>query len=269
MTRRQRVRAVLAAIPITLTIATGCATGGGGELDAGRPDTGVSDAGARDAGRRDGGDASAPLDASTPFDASADAGTPEDAAVDAGTDAGWDAGMSICSPTAERLAIVEVMISSRSGSLDRGEWVELLNAGDCAIDLAGLVLAGTLAGGGTEATFTIPGGLLLPGARFVLAQSAVPAENHELDFDVAYTSSMITLDNGGDAIELRAGATVIDRVSWSATDFTHGFARSFPDGRPIADNASQLAWCNASAVYSTSTGGPYRGTPSMPNGACP
>ncbi|MDQ3033609.1 MAG: lamin tail domain-containing protein [Myxococcota bacterium] len=254
-------------IALALALAAGCATGGAGELDAGRADAGRRDGGrtdagdAGDAGRRDAGDAAIAIDAGV------DAAMALDASVDAGTDSGFDAGVALCPPTAERLGIVEVMISSRSGSTDRGEWLELLNVGDCAVDLTGLVIASPPSGMGVAIEFSLPGGTILPGARWVLAQSAVPLENHDLPHDAVYSG--ITLDNGGDWIELRAGGVTIDRVSWGSTDFLHGTARSFPDGRPLVDNASQLQWCNATAVYSMATGGPYRGTPRAPNGACP
>jgi hypothetical protein len=202
-------------------------------------------------------------------DASTDAGAGEDAAVDAGPDSGLDAGGALCSPTSERLAIVEIMISSRSGSTDRGEWIEIVNAGTCPVDLAGLLLVGTPASSSAEETYTITGTILAPGGRWVLAQSPLAVENRDLPHDEAYGAANITFDNIGDFVELRSGATVIDRVTWTLTDFTHGFARSYPDGAPIAANDSQLAWCNATEVYSTATGGPYRGTPRMPNGSCP
>lgn len=262
-----------------------CATGGGGPRDAGSPrDAASQDAASSDAGRADGGtvDAGAPTDAGgadsgpSAMDAATDAATSRDAGRDAGTDAGTDAGVdggrdagTTCAPTSERIAIVELMISSVSGSGDRGEWIELRNAGDCTVDLGGLTLVSPASGTGPEVSYTVPAGTIVTaGGRLVLAQSANPSENHGLTFDLAYGASGLVLDNGGDWIELRSGAGTIDRVSWTATTFVRGATRTFPDARPIATNDNQANWCNATTAYSSATGGPFYGTPGGPNG-CP
>lgn len=246
---------------------TGCATGGGG-FDAGssgRTDAGGTDASASDAGLVD---AAVPADAQV--DASVDAGPRDAGPPDAGPqDAGpQDAGMPGCPPTSDRIAIVEVMIASKTGAGDRGEWLELLNAGDCTVDLGGLQLASPAGGpDGPEATYTISAGrTIAPGARIVLAQSMSPTENHGLMFDEVYTA--LVFDNGGDWIELRSGAEVIDRVEWNSIDVTPGTSRRFPDERSIADNHIRNAWCASTALYSTA-GGEFRGTPRGANGSCP
>jgi hypothetical protein len=273
---RTLTRGVTAVALWCATIA-GCATGSGvDEPDAGPPrdartadgDTlrDGGDGGARDAGSR--GDGSPPDSGARDGAAPLDAGPPDaPLPIDAGSDSGSDGG---CPPTSERIAIVELMISSRSGAGDRGEWLELYNAGDCAVDLTGLTLVSPdgLAPPAV-AMFVIPSGVIAPGGRFVLAQSGVPGENHDLPFDLTYAGSGVVLDNGGDSVSLVSAGTTIDRVAWIATDYMHGASRSFPDDRPIASNDSQVRFCNATAVYSEAAGGPYRGTPRMPNGTCP
>ena len=258
----------------------GCATGGGG-LDggnAGRADAGRTDASLDDGGPVDAGAPDASRAAGIPVDAQVDSGTldagtfdagPSDAGHDAGHDAGQDAGPPLCPPTSDRVAIVEVMIASDTGAGDRGEWIELINAGDCTVDLGGLELASPIGGAGSTAiaTYTISAGrTLAQGARIVLAQSANPTENRGLAFDEAYTS--LVFDNIGDWVELRSGGATIDRVEWLSNDIVHGASRRFPDARPISDNGIRSAWCTSTALYSTA-GGNFYGTPRTGNGSCP
>ncbi|WP_236605796.1 lamin tail domain-containing protein [Sandaracinus amylolyticus] len=241
---------------------TGCATGSGGVEDAGRgQDASTLDGAVADAGRDGGRDAS--VDAMVIDSGPRDSGMP----IDSGTDAGaMDSGPATCPPTATNLAIVELMIRTETGTEDRGEWIELLNAGDCLIDLGGLEISSP------PATYTIPAGHLLePGERFVLAQSTVAAENRGLVYDLSYTGSNIVLDNNGDTLALIAGGTTIDSITWSSAIVPEKYSFEFPDTRPIAQNASLGNWCQASIsnIYSNTAGGPYYGTPGAPNGACP
>jgi hypothetical protein len=231
-----------------------------------------------DAGRRDAraGDAQdmpedAPSFDTGPFDAGRDARVDagRDAGRDAPFDAGFDAGPPLCPATVDRIAIVEVMISSRSGAGDRGEWIEIYNAGDCFVDLGMAELLSPNTSGTPIVWSFPPGTVIAPMGRLVLAQSTVAAENHDLMYDLSYSTSGIVLDNGGDSVSIRVPGTMLDTVSWGATDYVHGAARSFPDTLPITMNDSQARWCNATATYSTATGGPYRGTPRMANGSCP
>jgi hypothetical protein len=250
-----------------LAAAMGCATGGAG-IDAGRPsaDSGgpTGDAGNPDGGPRDAG----PVDAGRTDSGVLDASAPVDSGpLDSGTR--LDAGAPTCPPTSARVAVVELMISSRSGAGDLGEWVELVNVGDCTVTLAGLQLASPSFGVGDPLVFTIPDGTLAPGARFVLAQSGVASENHGVPHDLTYAGSGIVLDNGDDWLELRLGGATLDRVSWVAGDVVHGHSRMFPDGVDVSMNASSLLWCASTSIYSSSVGGPYRGTPRAPNGTCP
>lgn len=259
---RRAMRWLLRGIVVSLLATAGCATGSGGAQDGGSPprDSGMADAAPSDSGVRDAGPDAGPVDAG-----------PVDAFVplDSGSDAGTDSGMPACPPTSANLAIVELMIATESGAEDRGEWVELVNAGTCPIDLGGVVVVSPDIGG-TEMTYTIPAGhVLAPGARFVLAQSANASENRSLVFDVAYGASGIVLDNGSDWVELRVDGAPIDRASWTSTGVVTRYSRMFPDGRPISENGTTGAWCLSSADYSNISGVRYYGTPRRPNGTCP
>ncbi len=171
-----------------------------------------------------------------------------------------------CAPTATTLAITEIMIASSSGSGDRGEWFEVLSSATCAMDLTGLVIE-SVAGAGAPVMHTVTSGMIPAGGYFVLAMSAVAAENHGLAHDYVYGVT-IAFANGGGTLRLRLGATVIDEITWPSGGFTYSSARQFPAGAALDMNGDWPMWCDATSVYSM-MGGSFRGTPGMANGACP
>jgi len=263
---------------VAAALCAGCAQGGGngGRMDAGvLPDA----SGPRDSGRRDA--YVAPRDAWVPPPTDAGGGT--DAWVPPPMDAGGtpdtgppdsgprDTGLPACPIGAGSLAIVEVMISSRSGGGDRGEWFEVLNEESCTISLPGLQIVSPTSGG-TEKVHTVTMGAIAPGAHHVFALSAAPGDNHGLAFDYAYGvggSDDVILNNGADWLELRSGGTAVDRVTWPSGGFTHSYAREFPTGRATSTNDTWAFWCDATGVYST-MGGTFYGTPGAANStSCP
>jgi hypothetical protein len=192
-----------------------------------------------------------------------DAGPPQDAGPPP------DAGVP-CAPATGLVGISEVMISSRSGSGDRGEWFEVRNSGDCSVLLAGLAIVSPAADG-NEKVHVVTGGLLYAGDSFVFALSALAIDNHGVPFDYAYgagSAEDVVLDNGSDWLELRYLGASIDRVTWPNGGFTSGAARQFPAALPLGVNDDWGRWCSASALYST-TGGVFYGTPGVANDACP
>jgi hypothetical protein len=255
--------------PLALTL-TACAQGNAGtdggvrsdaRRDGGR-DAGVRDSGIRDSGPRDGGRDAGRMDSGPPMDSG-----PRDSGP---RDSGRDTGPPGCRPAVGSLVIVEVMISSRSGAGDRGEWFEAVNTGSCSIDLAGVVIASGASTGG-ELTHTISGGSVAPSQRYVFALSSAIADNHALPHDYAYGSgaaSDVIFNNTADWLELREAGVAVDRVVWPTGGFTHGRARQFPGTPSATGNDIWSNWCDATMVYST-TGGTFYGTPRMANGTCP
>ncbi len=245
---------------IALIAALGCASGGG-DQDAGRADAGPR----RDAGREDAGpptqqdagppsqDAGPPEDAGPPFDAGPgpDAGPRPDAGPGGG-----------CSADPATVTISEIMISSQSGSGDRGEWFELRNEMPCTVSLAGV----DIVSGGV--THTIAAATLTAGGYLVLAQSADAGENHGLTPDYVYGPSL-SFGNGGGSLSLENGGTEIARVSWGSTDYRRSASRQLSAGARETEALSDARWCDSTAVYSMATGGPFNGTPGMANAACP
>ncbi len=198
-----------------------------------------------------------------------------DAGHDAGPmDAGHDAGPA-CPPeppTPTTLAITEIMIESRSGSGDYGEWFEVENLGSCPIDLTGVVIESPT-GGGTPVTHTVSGGTIPPGGYFVFAQSGDPAENHSLTYDYVYGAGTtgVVFNNSTDSLQLSLSGITLDGVMWGSTDFRVGASRQLSSTASPSANGdlSTSAWCDATDVYSMAPGGPYRGTPGAANRACP
>ena len=193
-------------------------------------------------------------------------GQPRVTRADHPTRVGWTL---VCAPAPGRLAIVEVMIASQSGT-DRGEWFEVLNTGGCTVDLSGLVLESPTTAG-IPVTHTVSMGLVAPGQHFVFAQSGDPVENHGLAWDYVYgtgTTADIFLGNSGDDLLLRdASGAEIDRVHW-ADGFTRGASREFPSDLSPSDNDDWASWCDSVALYS-SAGGLFYGSPGTRNGVCP
>lgn len=238
----------------------------GGFADAGEPDldAGSGEDAGRDAGRRDAGRISLP-------DAGRDAGPMRDAGMsDAGRmpDAGRDAGMGACAPSASTIAIVEVMVSSRTGAGDLGEWFEVKNIGSCTVNLAGLVIDSPTSG--SPRTHMVTGGIVAPGESWVFAQSGDSAQNHGLGHDYVYGSTII-FENGTDSLGLTFDGAEIDRVAWTSTDFMHSASRQLSIGAMPTANSDlgTTSWCNSTNVYSSATGGPFLGTPQMNNATCP
>lgn len=257
------------ALAVTLGLSSigGCATGGGGEdAGGGGVDSGP---GGVDAGRRDAGSVGLPDAGPPPMDAGpgADAGPPFDAGPDGGpgmdsgglVDSGPGGGCPADDPT---ITISEIMVSSQSGSGDRGEWFEIRNEASCTVDLTGLeIRVGA-------ASHTITSGLLTAGGYFLLAQSMDTMENHDLTPDYVYGTG-VSFPNIGGTLSLRSGMNEVARVSWGSTDYRRGASRQLSRSASETEPLGDSSWCDSTNVYSMASGGPYLGTPGMRNEVCP
>ncbi len=182
--------------------------------------------------------------------------------VDAGTDAS--------APTACKtpvgpgdLAIVELTISSRSGSGDFGEWFEVKNTRDCISDVGGLVVSsprGTL----TD-SFTVPiGTMLQPGETFVGGNSTDATKNNSLPGLVFSFEKADVLKNDGDTITIVSGSTTVDSITYPkfGTSLAIGVSLEFPADCPPATNRGDWArWSVSGSTFSTG----QKGTPNAPN----
>jgi len=151
--------------------------------------------------------------------------------VDAGVDGSAPPPKVACAPMAPGdLAVVELMISSRAGSNDDGEWVEIQSTRDCWLQIKGLTITSPR-GAATANTVTVTESWELPPhGTFVVADSADPAKNGEIPGKVFAWSALDVLKNDGDSVRLEAGATVIETFTYPEfTNLGSGRALAFPD----------------------------------------
>jgi hypothetical protein len=209
-----------------------------------------------------------PLEASTIED---DSGVleigdrPGDGGVDGGHTPPADGGAAtLCSgPLAPGdLKIVEIMIASQSGSGDRGEWIEIQNTQSCIVDLNGLSVRSPRGTSTDEADVTTDV-LVQPGASFVVADSADAGQNHALPTAtlVATFDAYDVLKNGGDTIEIYAGTTLVDALTYPQLAITPGRSVSFPADCAWSDRSSWARWSLSFHVWSSS----FQGTPGADN----
>jgi hypothetical protein len=198
---------------------------------------------------------------------------PREAAVDAGLDAasletgpGDAPGGATCpgSLAPGDLVIEELMIASRSGGGDHGEWLEVMSTRDCAIDLKGLYAEVPHGKGATLASITTDV-TLPPHGFFLIADSSDPAINNGLPGTVVTwgtgTSSDVLL-NSGDTITLYTASVTVDTLTYpDPTKMIDGASMAFPSD---CDPSLRTAFGNwQPSVYSWTPG--YFGTPAAPN----
>ncbi|MBX3192434.1 MAG: lamin tail domain-containing protein [Labilithrix sp.] len=174
------------------------------------PDSGAFGAGARPAANKDGG------------------------RVDAGPDEGGTLPKVYCPGplVAGDLAIVELMIASRAGSADDGEWVEIRSTRDCWLNLKGLVIEsprGALPANSVTVTEDFE---LAPKGMFIVADTADPVKNNGAARDgklFAWNATDV-LKNDGDSVILKMGATTVDNLTYPAfSNLEPGRTLAFPD----------------------------------------
>ena len=154
-----------------------------------------------------------------------------------------------------RVLINEIMADPAGVSDQRGEWIELHNAGRSAVDLRGYSLVS-----GSDPPHVIGRSLVIPpGAYAVLARNGESRSNGGVAVHYTYGASL-TLANGRDWIVLRdRGGTTVDSVAWLR--ITPGAAWGLRD--VAADNATvdEASWQRAVTAY----GSRDHGTPGRPN----
>ena len=165
-------------------------------------------------------------------------------------------------PTAAgQVLVTEFMARSQSGSSDKGEWLELYNAGDAEVDLNGCLLLDD----GTNSFEFTQSLVMTAGQYLVLGKSDVPEENHGAPVDFVHTG--YTLSNGDDEIVLKCGEMEIDRVNYVDNWVDLGVAIQLdPDAFDHQANDDLANWCLAQPVYGTAD---KKGTPGQPNPQCP
>jgi hypothetical protein len=161
------------------------------------------------------------------------------------------------------LAVVELMVTTRAGSGDDGEWVEIRSTRDCWLELQGVTIESPR-GAATADSVTIDGVVELPPhGTFVVADSADPAKNHAIPGLVFAWNASDVLKNTGDTVTVKLGDTVIDTVTYpSFSNLEAGRALAFPSDCAPGVRSDWTRWSLAFGAWS---GDPVKGTPNASN----
>ncbi len=168
------------------------------------------------------------------------------------------------------LVVVEVMVASRSGSSDPGEWVEIMNTRDCRLQVNGVRVDSPR---GTTETDSVTIGetlLLDPYETFVVAGSANAAENNALPGKILPWAKTDVLKNTGDAIRIMGSSgTVLDEFVYPEfSKLPVGTSFTFPDGCKLTDryvSGNPSVWTKKWSLALGSWKSGFKGTPNEPN----
>jgi hypothetical protein len=204
--------------------------------------------------------------ASVDHDSGAIMGAPVRPAADGGaSDGGGTVGPKVyCQGplVAGDLAVVEILVASRAGSGDEGEWVELANMRQCWLKLQGVTIEsprGALPANVATVTEQIE---LAPGAKLVVAGSADPAKNGGLPGTVVAWNAADVLKNDGDTIRVKSGATVLDEVTYPAfSNLETGRTLAFPGDCQMTHHKDWERWSLTFHEWKTGK----KGTPNADN----
>ncbi|MDP6945522.1 MAG: lamin tail domain-containing protein, partial [Myxococcota bacterium] len=190
-----------------------------------------------------------------------------DEACDDGNQAGGDGCSAACAIEVYAegdVVFTELMINPELVDDFHGEWIEVLNATDSIIDLAGW----SLGDGANEIVFFDPltPTLLAPGQRFVIGRDGDSTQNGGLVLD--HVAPQMSLKNLSDTVQLVWDELVIDAVSWDQSagwDVPEGASLALAAGAEDAvSNDLQPSWCAATSPY----GDGDLGTPGSPDTTC-
>lgn len=160
------------------------------------------------------------------------------------------------------LAIVELMITSKSGSGDYGEWVEIQNTRDCWLKLQGVAVESPRGSADPNVATITDDFELEPHGTFVVADSTDPVKNHGLKGKVVAWEAADVLKNDGDTLTVKLGNIQIDTLTYPAfNNLTPGRALSFPSDCAWADRPSWERWSLTFTEFSPG----YKGTPNGDN----
>jgi hypothetical protein len=138
------------------------------------------------------------------------------------------------------ILISELRFRGLNGAND--EFVELYNNSDAMVDIAGYVLKRSNGSGLINSQVTVPSGATVPArGHYLIGNAAAGAPNNAL-FDLSYQTGIT--DDGGVAILLPDGTTIVDQVGLSA-------GSAYGEGVPLAS----LGTANQDHSYERKPGG--------------
>lgn len=160
------------------------------------------------------------------------------------------------------LVITELLIQPAAVQEVDGEWFEIANVSDHPITLDGLTLASKSASHTINPCNPL---VLEAGARLAMGRNADIAKNGGVPMVYSYKTDL-SLTNAGDSMSLKAGATVVDQVTWLKAWVTKGQALSLdPTQTTDTGNDTLSHWCWSPQKLP----GGDSGTPGVTNPKCP
>lgn len=160
------------------------------------------------------------------------------------------------------LVITEIM-KNPAGSDSAGEWIEIYNNAGFDVDLSGLTLEDDGGNSETLGSYTIG-----DGDYAVIGSNTDSGTNGGVGVDLGITWSNFKLDNAGDEVVIKNGATEVDRVNYGSGTYPNVSGDNWNLDRSVRDatsNDSSANWCRGYDTYGTS--GNY-GTPGWYNNDC-
>jgi hypothetical protein len=154
-----------------------------------------------------------------------------------------------CRPLEGDLVITEVMADPTTGP----EWFEVVNLASVPLELSGVELLDD------DIDFHV----ISAGTSFVVAPGEIIVLGSAAASYVDLVFAGFSLDPAGDAIVLRDGTEIIDRVHWTET-LTSGVAWSLSASKTTAAaNDTAASWCSATGSFESGLG-----TPGVANPVC-
>ena len=160
------------------------------------------------------------------------------------------------------LQVDELLLSSRAGSSDAGEWVEIRSTRTCWLKLEGVTVDSPRGAAPANVLIISEDFELGPKEAFVVAGSADPLKNNALPGKVFAWDAVDVLKNDGDAINVKLGATVIDTLVYPAfSNLVAGRTLSFPSDCPTNVRGDWARWSLSFNVWKPG----FKGTPNRAN----
>lgn len=159
------------------------------------------------------------------------------------------------------IVITEIMANPSAVYDSDGEWFEVHNRSEAAVDLQGWNIASN-----NDAPHAIAANVVIPaGGYAVLARTGDPATNGGVTATYVYGDGALNLANSSDWLALRdASGTSADSVAWKSSA-TAGASRALID--PASDNTDVDA--DAWTTSTTPFGDGDQGSPGEPNDVSP
>ena len=165
------------------------------------------------------------------------------------------------------LVITELMFNPYGAgavSDDLGEWVELYNTLDKAVDLGGAQIKSP----GDSQAFTIPGKTVVPAKGYIVLGSSNDVAKNGGVTVAAVWGTTIKLTNVTDGVSLETNGVVVDAIAYDQSKGwpnLNGVSLSLsPSATDAAKNDNPVSWCGANSAMASTD----KATPGKANDEC-